>query len=114
MGSDRGGRERVRQDDDVSRPILGAFSEPRLRNKEKSEGEVRGAPDIARILCGNFTPKRYTGNCERWTCPRSVYVAAKAGVEPMILRTQGVDSTNVPHTPLIISTQPLFLAVPVP
>ena len=27
------------------------------------------------------------------------YVAARAGVEPMTLRTKGVDSTNAPHTP---------------
>src|SRR6218665_1636857 len=29
------------------------------------------------------------------------YVAARAGVEPMTLRTKGVDSANVPHTPNI-------------
>ena len=27
------------------------------------------------------------------------YVAARAGVEPMTLRTKGVDCTNAPHTP---------------
>ena len=27
------------------------------------------------------------------------YVAARAGVEPMTLRTKGVDSTNAPPTP---------------
>ena len=27
------------------------------------------------------------------------YVAARAGVEPMTLRTKVVDSTNAPHTP---------------
>ena len=29
------------------------------------------------------------------------YVAARAGVEPMTLRTKGVDSTNAPPTPQI-------------
>src|SRR6218665_101365 len=29
------------------------------------------------------------------------YVAATVGVEPMTLRTKGVDSTNAPHTPHI-------------
>ena len=29
------------------------------------------------------------------------YMAARAGVEPMILQTKGVDSTNAPHTPHI-------------
>ena len=27
------------------------------------------------------------------------YMAARAGVEPMTLRTKGVDSTNAPHAP---------------
>ena len=27
------------------------------------------------------------------------YVAARAGVEPMTLRTKGVDATNAPHAP---------------
>ena len=27
------------------------------------------------------------------------YMAARAGVKPMTLRTKGVDSTNAPHTP---------------
>ena len=40
-----------------------------------------------------------TGNWEWRTCPRSLYVVARAGVEPMTLRTKGVDSTNAPHTP---------------
>jgi len=30
---------------------------------------------------------------------QSPYVAARAGVEPMTLRTKGVDSNNVPVTP---------------
>ena len=28
---------------------------------------------------------------------QSPYVAARAGVEPMTLRTKGIDSTNAPH-----------------
>ena len=43
----------------------------------------------------NFTPKR---NYELRTC-QGPYVAAEAGVEPMTLRTKGVDSTNAPHIP---------------
>ena len=30
---------------------------------------------------------------------QGAYVAARTGVEPMALRTKGVDSSNVPHTP---------------
>src|SRR6218665_300725 len=30
---------------------------------------------------------------------QGLYGAARAGVEPMTLRTKGVDSTNAPHTP---------------
>ena len=32
------------------------------------------------------------------------YVAARAGVEPMILRTKGIDSTNAPHAPHMITS----------
>ena len=50
---------------------------------------LRDAPDTARILYQNFTPKRS-------------YVPAKAGVEPTTLWTKGLDSTNAPHTPQIL------------
>src|SRR6218665_672061 len=30
------------------------------------------------------------------------YVAARVGVEPMTLRTKGIDSTNAPHTPQVL------------
>ena len=33
---------------------------------------------------------------------QGLYVAARAGVEPMTLRTKDVDSTNVPHTSHLI------------
>src|SRR6218665_3688416 len=58
----------------------------------------RGAPDTARILCRNFTPKRHR---QLWAkdLPRGPYVAARAGVEPMTLRTKDVDSTKAPPRP---------------
>ena len=43
-----------------------------------------------------------TGNCE-WRIAQGPFVAARAGVEPMTLRTKGVDSTNAPHTPHIMA-----------
>src|SRR6218665_1694780 len=60
---------------------------------------LRGASDTAWILCRKFTLKSATFNCELRTCPSSLYMAARAGVEPMTLRTKGVDSTNVLHMP---------------
>ena len=53
---------------------------------------LRGAPDTARILCINFTPKRQG-------LAQGPYMAARTGVEPMTLRAKGVDSTNAPHMP---------------
>jgi len=46
------------------------------------------------LISWKLTIKIVTGNCEWRTCWRSV-----RGVEPMALRTKGVDSTNAPHTP---------------
>src|SRR6218665_2416177 len=48
--------------------------------------------------CAGISRRSATGNCELRTCPRP-YVAARARVEPMTLRTKDVDSTNAPHTP---------------
>ena len=58
---------------------------------------LRGAPDTARILCRNFTPKRHRQLSEGLV--QGPYVAAKVGVEPLTLRMEGVDSTNVPPMP---------------
>src|SRR6218665_1608049 len=46
-------------------------------------------------LCRNFTPSEGLA--------RGPYVAARAGVEPMTLRTRGVDSTNAPLTPQMVA-----------
>ena len=59
---------------------------------------LRGAPDTARILCRNFTPKHHRQLGVK-NLPKVTYVAARAGVEPMTLRTTGVGSTNAPPTP---------------
>src|SRR6218665_1922451 len=42
---------------------------------------------------------RSEGSSERWTCPRSLYVAARAGFEPTTLRSTGIGSTNEPPRP---------------
>src|SRR6218665_1506183 len=60
---------------------------------------LRGAPDyITRILYRSFKPKR-TGNCRLRTCPMSVHVAARVGVEPTTLRLKVIASTNAPPRP---------------
>jgi len=58
---------------------------------------LRGAPDTARILCRIFTPTRHRQLSEGLA--QDLYVATKAKVEPMTLRTKVVDSTNALHTP---------------
>src|SRR6218665_1520379 len=59
---------------------------------------LRGAPETARIMCRNFTPKSHR-QLRGKDCPRSIRDGYRAGVEPMTLPTKGVDSTNAPHTP---------------
>ena len=77
---------------------------------------LRGAtaPDAAWILCRNFTTKSHR---QLWVkdLPRSL-CGARAGVEPMNLRTKGVDSTHAathaPHTCLTCSLLFTFEIIP--
>src|SRR6218665_2499167 len=49
--------------------------------------------------CAGVSRRSTTGNCELRTCPRSLYVAARTGFEPMTLRTKGDESANEPPRP---------------
>ena len=49
--------------------------------------------------CVGVSRPSATGNCAWRTCPRSLYVAARAGFEPATIRTKGVEYTNAPPRP---------------
>jgi len=49
--------------------------------------------------CAGVSRRITTGNCELRTCPRSVYMAARAGVEPTTFRLKAIDSTKAPPRP---------------
>src|SRR6218665_1773813 len=51
--------------------------------------------------CAGVSRRSATGNCELRTCPRSVYVTARAGVEATTIRLKAIDSTNAPSRPAI-------------
>src|SRR6218665_3371779 len=55
-------------------------------------------PDTARIVCQSFTVKR-DRQLRVKDFAQGLYVTARAGFEPVTLRTKGVDSTNEPICP---------------
>src|SRR6218665_1250019 len=56
---------------------------------------LRGAPDTAQILCRGFTPQATASE----GLAQGPYLAARAGLERMTLRTKGDESTNEPPRP---------------
>jgi len=54
---------------------------------------LRDAPDTARNTVPEFHPEAPQATVSEGLA-QGPYVAARAGVEPMTLRTKGVDSTN--------------------
>jgi len=56
---------------------------------------LRGAPNTADTV-PEFHVEAPQATVSELLAP---YIAARAGVEPMTLRTKGVNSNNVPHTP---------------
>jgi len=73
-----------------SRYFYSAFSSPLL---------LRGAFDNSIDTVSELTHWSATGNCEWSTCPRFLYVAARARFKPMTLWTKGDESTNEPWCP---------------
>src|SRR6218665_625222 len=64
---------------------------------------LTGAPDDSIDTVSELTCRSTTGNCERRTCPRSLYVVARVGFEPANLWTQGTKlTTEPPHLIYII------------
>src|SRR6218665_268212 len=59
---------------------------------------LRSAP-TQHGYCAGVSRRSAPSNCELRTCPRSLYVTAKAGVEPTTLRLKAIDSANAPRRP---------------
>ena len=77
---------------------------------------LRSAPDTARILCRSFTLKRHRQLWVKDLPKVPIYLAARAGVEPMTLRLKAIDSTNAPpgptrHKQAAIVSGPLFFSI---
>src|SRR6218665_391470 len=70
---------------------------------------LRGAPNTALILCRNSRRSATATVSEGLV--QVPYVVARPGVEPMTLRTKGVNSTNAPYMHCLSHCDSVHLAV---